>query len=260
MRRGLIAGNWKMHMTPQEAEAFISSFLDRIPAGRDADSPEILLIPPYTSLDRAASLLEGTGVELGAQDLYYEEQGAYTGAVSGGMIRACGCRYVLVGHSERRHVFGDDDEAVARKLNAALHVGLLPILCVGEVLEERRSGRTEDVVFAQLRTALQDVDSEEAVRIAVAYEPVWAIGTGETATPDQAQAAIASIRRWLAERFERKTADATRILYGGSVKPENAAALASQPDIDGALVGGASLDPEAFARILVAARERRQAQ
>ncbi|MGB2982788.1 MAG: triose-phosphate isomerase [Candidatus Bipolaricaulia bacterium] len=253
MRRRLIAGNWKMHMTPQETEAFISSFLDRIPGERDAGSAEALLVPPYTNLDRAASLLEGTGVELGAQDLYYEEQGAYTGAVSGGMIRACGCRYVLVGHSERRHVFGDDDETVARKLGAALASGLLPILCVGEVLEERRSGRTEDVVFSQLRSALQDVGSEEATRIVVAYEPVWAIGTGETATPDQAQDAIASIRRRLSERFDTVLAERARILYGGSITPENAASLVSESDIDGALVGGASLDPESFARILAAA-------
>jgi triosephosphate isomerase len=259
VRRRLVAGNWKMHMTPQEAEAFISSFLDRIAGEREADSPEILLIPPYTSLDRAARLLEGTGVELGAQDLHYEEQGAYTGAVSGSMIRGCGCRYVLVGHSERRHVFGDDDETVARKLRAALAVGLLPILCVGEVLEERRSGRTEDVVFAQLRAALKNVDLEDAARIAIAYEPVWAIGTGETATPDQAQDAIASIRGWLAERFDTVRAGRARILYGGSVKPETAASLVAQPDIDGTLVGGASLDPDTFARILVAANGQREA-
>ncbi len=259
MRRRLVAGNWKMHMTPQETEAFISAFLDRISGEREADAPETLLIPPYTSLDRAARLLEGAGVELGAQDLHHEEQGAYTGAVSGSMIRACGCRYVLVGHSERRHVFDDDDETVTRKLRAALHVGLLPILCVGEVLEERRSGRTEDVVFAQLRAAVQNVDSEEVARVVIAYEPVWAIGTGETASPDQAQDAIAAIRGWLAERFDIVLAERARILYGGSVKPENAASLVAQPDIDGALVGGASLDPDAFARILVAANGQREA-
>jgi triosephosphate isomerase len=248
-----------MYMTPQETEAFIFAFLDRISGEREADSLETLLIPPYTSLDRAARLLEQNGVELGAQDLHHEEQGAYTGAVSGSMIRACGCRYVLVGHSERRHVFGDDDETVARKLRAALHVGLLPILCVGEVLEERRSGRTEDVVFAQLRAALRNVGSAEAARIVIAYEPVWAIGTGETASPDQAQDAIAAIRGWVAERFDTVLSERARILYGGSVKPENAASLVAQPDIDGVLVGGASLDPNAFARILVAANGQTEA-
>ncbi|MFC2077658.1 triose-phosphate isomerase [Candidatus Bipolaricaulota bacterium] len=247
MRRRLVAGNWKMHMTPQETEAFITRFLGcRV----EASSVEVLLLPPYTSLDRAARLLEGTGVGLGAQDLHFEERGAYTGAISGEMLRASGCRYVLAGHSERRHVFGDDDATVGRKLRAALSAELLPILCVGETLEDRRSGKTDDVVAAQLAAGFGGLDASDTESIAIAYEPVWAIGTGETATPEQAQEAIASIRGWLADRFDATAADVVRILYGGSVKPENAAALLAQPGIDGALVGGASLDPSAFSRIV----------
>jgi len=249
MRRRLIAGNWKMHMTPQETEAFVGQFLDRLGGATDA---EVLLFPPYTSLDRAARLLAGTDVALGGQDLHTEPRGAFTGAISGGMLRASGCRYVLVGHSERRHVFGDDDAAVHDKLQAALATELLPILCVGERLAERRAGETERVLTGQLDRGLRDVD-EEVERITIAYEPVLAIGTGETATPDQAQETIASIRRWLVERFDAATAEGIRVLYGGSVKPDNAAALVGQPDIDGALVGGASLDPESFARIVEAA-------
>jgi len=252
MRRRLIAGNWKMHMTPQETETFVERFLDRL--GAAPTDAEVLLFPPYTSLDRAARLLEGTNVALGGQDLHPEPSGAFTGAISGGMLRASGCRYVLVGHSERRHVFGDDDAAVHGKLRAALAAELLPILCVGERLEERQADETQRVLTTQLEAGLRGVD-ESVDRIAIAYEPVWAIGTGETATPDQAQETIASIRRWLAERFDPAAADGIRILYGGSVKPDNAAALAGQPDIDGALVGGASLDPESFARIVEAAGE-----
>ena len=247
MRRRLIAGNWKMYMTPQETEAFIASFLDRISG---SEKVEILLIPPYTSLERAARLLERTTVELGGQDLHFEERGAFTGAVSGGMIRASGCSHVLVGHSERRHIFGDNKDAVYRKLRAALSAGLLPILCVGELLEERRSERTRAVITSQLETALREVDADEITRITIAYEPVWAIGTGETATPDQAQGAASVIRAWVASSFGVETADAMRILYGGSVKPENTASLVSLADIDGALVGGASLDPDAFAQIV----------
>jgi len=247
VRRPMIAGNWKMHMTSQETETFIGVFLERISG---LEKAEILLIPPYTSLERAARLLEGTTVGLGAQDLHFEERGAYTGAVSGGMIRASGCGYVLVGHSERRHIFGDDSDVVCRKLRAALFAGLLPILCVGELLEERRSERTQAVVTAQLETALREVGADEIERVAIAYEPVWAIGTGETATPDQAQGAASVIRAWVSSRFGVEAAGAMRILYGGSVKPENTASLVSLADVDGALVGGASLDPDAFARIV----------
>ncbi|MBU0595401.1 triose-phosphate isomerase, partial [Candidatus Bipolaricaulota bacterium] len=231
---------------------FVRSLL---PLLGEASAVDVLILPPYTSLDRLGRILEGTEIALGAQDLHFEATGAYTGAVSSSMLAACGCRYVLVGHSERRHVFGDDDATVARKLHAALGGGLLPILCVGERLEERRAGETESVLVRQLSSALADVTSGEMARITIAYEPVWAIGTGETATPQQAQQACATIREWLASRYDDGLAKRARILYGGSVKPDNASLLLDEPDIDGALIGGASLDAEVFARILDAARK-----
>jgi triosephosphate isomerase len=250
-RRCLIAGNWKMNKTPEETEAFLEAFLPRF---LDAPGVEVLLIPPYTSLESAGRRLSGTPIELGAQDVYHEASGAYTGAISAAMIAGCGCRYVLVGHSERRHVFGDDDDVVRRKLEAALGGGLSPILCVGEALDERRAGETGAVLTRQLSAALERIEADAMDRGVIAYEPVWAIGTGETATPAQAQEAIAGIRGWLTGRFDGPTAGRVRILYGGSVKPGNAAALVGLPDVDGALVGGASLDPEAFAAIVEAGR------
>ncbi len=250
-RRCLIAGNWKMNKTPEETEAFIEAFLPRF---LDAPGVEVLLIPPYTSLESAGRRLSGTPIELGAQDVYHQASGAYTGAISAAMIAECGCRYVVVGHSERRHVFGDDDDAVRRKLRAALGGGLRPILCVGETLDERRAGEAEAVLSSQLSAALEGIETDAMDRIVIAYEPVWAIGTGETATPEQAQESIAGIRAWLAGRFDEPTAGRVRILYGGSVKPGNAAALVGLPDVDGALVGGASLDPEAFAAIVEGGR------
>lgn len=240
-----------MHKTPPETEAFIADLLRSLPVGRGVD---ILLIPPFTSLDRAGRLLAGSDIILGAQDLHPEASGAFTGAVSGAMIRACGCQYVLVGHSERRSLFADDDRLVGRKLTAALAADLLPMLCVGETLDERRAEQTEAILTRQLATALETIDSETMGRVTIAYEPVWAIGTGETATPDQAQAAVQRIREWLAERFDGEASQRTPILYGGSVKPENAAAIFRQPDVDGGLVGGASLDAEAFAAIAGAAQ------
>ncbi len=250
-RRCLIAGNWKMNKTPEETASFIDAFLPRL---LDASGTEVLLIPPYTSLESAGRRLAGTPIELGAQDVYHEASGAYTGAISAAMLAGCGCRYALVGHSERRRVFGDDDDAVRRKLGAALDAGLRPILCIGETLDERRAGETEAVLTGQLSAALDGLENDAMDRIVVAYEPVWAIGTGETATPEQAQEAIVGIRAWLASRFDGPTAAKVRILYGGSVKPQNAAELVGLPDVDGALVGGASLDPEAFATIVEAGR------
>jgi triosephosphate isomerase len=250
--RCLIAGNWKMHKTPEETGTFIEAFLPKLP---DLPDVEVLLIPPYTSLESAGRRLAGSPVQLGAQDLFHQASGAYTGAISAPMLVACGCRYVLVGHSERRHVFGDDDVAVRRKLGAALDGALLPILCVGETLEERRSGKTKALLTRQLSVALEGIDAGTMERIVVAYEPVWAIGTGETATPEQAQETIAGIRSWLSPRFDEPTAVRIRILYGGSVKPENTPELLAEPDIDGLLVGGASLDLEAFAAIVEAGRK-----
>jgi len=245
-RRVLIAGNWKMNKTPEESEAFARSLLF-LESTADID---ILILPPFTSLDRLGKMLDETGISLGAQDIHFEPGGAFTGAISARMILACGCRYVLVGHSECRHVFGDSDETVEKKLHAALDAELRPILCIGERLDERRAGDTESLLSRQLSIALADVQSKAMDRITIAYEPVWAIGTGETATPAQAEQACAFVRSWVASRFGDAFAQRTRILYGGSVKPENAAALLEEPEIDGALIGGASLDVEAFAAII----------
>lgn len=250
-RRPLIAGNWKMHKTSQETQEFIESFLSDVTKFSNCD---VLLIPPFTSLDRAGRLLSESHVFLGAQDMHSEASGAYTGAISPGMLVACGCDFVLAGHSERRYVFGDSDDVVNRKLHAALENELRPILCVGETLDQRQADQTEVVLEDQLDGGLKGIDERMLADIVIAYEPVWAIGTGETATPEQAQAAIAFIRDWLETHFSKPAAAAIRILYGGSVKPANARSLQSQPDIDGALIGGASLDPDSFAQIIAAAQ------
>ncbi len=249
MRQRLIAGNWKMHLTPAETEAYIGQFIRLLPV----TSAEVVLLPAFPSLDRAGRLLSGSPVGLGAQDVYFESEGAFTGAVSPAMLVDCGCRYVLVGHSERRHVFGEPDDVVRRKLEAALTGGLVPILCVGETLGERKAGRTHDVLQTQLDAGFRALAAAHLAHAVVAYEPVWAIGTGETATPDQAQDAAAWIRAWMGRSANAGSAESLRILYGGSVKPENAGSLLSLPDVDGALVGGASLDPAGFAAIIESA-------
>ncbi len=249
-RRVLIAGNWKMNKTPAETEAFIGSFSKLLAENGGVD---VLLLPPFTSLERGGRLLAGTRIALGAQDLHFEEAGAFTGEISAEMLRACGCTYVLVGHSERRALFREDDPLINRKLRAALAAGLCPILCVGETLEEHHQGRVEERITSQLVASLDAVDAKEIVSVVIAYEPIWAIGTGETATPETAEEVIRKIREWIATTYEEQNAVTVRILYGGSVKPENTASLIAQPNIDGALVGGASLDPDAFARIVAAA-------
>jgi len=249
-RRVLIAGNWKMNKTPTETEAFISAFSELRTV---SDEVEVLLLPPFTSLDCAGRLLAGTRIALGAQDLHFEEAGAFTGEISAEMLKACGCTYVLAGHSERRTLFREDDPLVNRKLSAALASGLLPILCVGETLEEHRQGRVEERITSQLIADLDAVDAEEMASIVIAYEPIWAIGTGETASPEEAEETICLIRGWIAATYDEHRAAAMRILYGGSVNPENTASLIAQPNIDGVLVGGASLDPDSFARIVTAA-------
>jgi len=249
-RRPLIAGNWKMNKTPRETEEFIERLLPLTGAFSGCD---ILLIPSHTSLDRAGRLLASSRVSLGAQDMHFEGSGAYTGATSAGMLTACGCQFVLVGHSERRHLFLDSDETVNWKLHASLADGLRPILCVGETLDQRRAGRMESILANQLDCGLKDVDEAALTHVVIAYEPVWAIGTGETATPKQAQEAVAFLRTWIETRFSKRVSEAMRILYGGSVKPENARSLQAQPDIDGALIGGAALDPDSFAQIITEA-------
>jgi triosephosphate isomerase (TIM) len=247
MRKKLIAGNWKMYKNPDETQTFFRDFLPLV-AGHTRD--EIVICPPYIDLCAAVQATKGTNVAIGAQDLYWEKEGAYTGEICPRMLLDVGCTHVIVGHSERRQYFGETDDIVNFKLKAALEGGLTPILCVGEVLEEREAGLTEDVLRRQCLRALHALSTKKAGKLVVAYEPVWAIGTGKTATPQLASEAHVLIRGEAAKAFGQQFADKLRILYGGSVKPENVKALMAEEEIDGALVGGASLDPKSFAAIV----------
>jgi triosephosphate isomerase len=249
MRKKLIAGNWKMYKTPEQAKEFVIAFLPMVREHSRYDA-EIVLCPPFVSIPAVVEAVRGSGLEVGGQDMFWEKEGAYTGAISAHMLRAAGCSHVILGHSERRQYFGETDDSVNRKLQAALAGGLKPIVCVGEVLAEREAGITEDVLRMQCGIAFREIGGAKAQPIIVAYEPVWAIGTGKTATPELAAEAHQVIRAQAAQAFGDKVAEQMRILYGGSVKPENAGALMSQPEIDGALVGGASLDPKSFAAIV----------
>ena len=245
MRTPLIVGNWKMHKTVAEALELV----DRLaPLVEGLVGAEVAVAPPFTALEAVGRRLAGSAVGLAAQNLHWEPQGAFTGEVSAAMLRDVGCRFAIVGHSERRQLFGETDDAVARKAAAALGAGLTPIVCVGETLAEREGGNAFAVVERQVRAALEALARETLERVVVAYEPVWAIGTGRTATSEQAQEVHGCIRRVLAGAAGA-AADVIRILYGGSVKPSNSAELQAQPDVDGALVGGASLDAETFAAI-----------
>jgi triosephosphate isomerase len=249
MRLRVIAGNWKMYKTVQEAEALVGALLPRVSGLSDR---EIVLCPPFPALATVAAACRGTRVAVGAQDVHWEREGPYTGEVSAPMLTAVGCRYVIVGHSERRQHFGENDAVVNRKLKAVLAEGMRPILCVGETLEQRELGLTRAVVEIQLRAGLAGVNRGEVSRLVVAYEPVWAIGTGRHARPEDAQEVIAFLRSVLAELGGEEAAKEVPFLYGGSVKPDNIAGFLVQPDIDGALVGGASLDAESFAAIACA--------
>jgi triosephosphate isomerase len=246
VRRTIVAANWKMHKTVREAEAFVAAFLPRVAGVLDV---EIVLAPPFTALAAVGAKLAGSTVALAAQNVNPEKQGAFTGEIAPGMLVELGCRYGIVGHSERRALYGEGDALVARKAAALLEHGIWPIVCVGETLEQREQGRTSAVVSAQLEGSLASVPPARAEDVVVAYEPVWAIGSGKTATPELAQEVHALIRAQLRRRFGG-AGDRIRIQYGGSVKPDNAASLLAQADIDGALVGGASLEPEGFARIV----------
>lgn len=250
MRRKLIAANWKMYKTPEQAEAFVAAFLPLI--GHHS-SAEIVLCPTFICLPTVLEAVNGAGIGVGGQDMFWEKEGAYTGEVSAPMLRALGCSHVIIGHSERRQYFGETDDTVHRKLKAALAANLQPIVCVGEVIQEREAGLTEEVLTRQCNIAFGDISGVEAAPLIVAYEPVWAIGTGKTATPQMAAEAHEIIREQAAKAFGDEPAAAMRILYGGSVKPENAKALMSETEIDGALVGGASLDPKSFAAIVSSA-------
>jgi triosephosphate isomerase len=246
-RRKLIAANWKMYKNPDETRFFFRDFL---PLVRNHKRDEIVVCPPYVDLHAALESANGSEVAIGAQDVYWRSEGAFTGEISPAMLAAAGCTHVIIGHSERRQYFGETDETVNLKLKAALEHGLTPICCVGEVLEERERGLTEEVLRRQCFRAFDGHGADEARRLVVAYEPVWAIGTGKTATPAMAQEAHAIVRAEAAKALGSEFACALRILYGGSVKPENAKALMSEEEIDGALVGGASLDPKSFAAIV----------
>ncbi|MCR4419150.1 MAG: triose-phosphate isomerase [Clostridia bacterium] len=247
MRTPLIAANWKMHKTIPEAEALARELL---PLVADVEDREVVLCPPFPALAAVAAACRGSRVAVGAQDLHWEAQGAYTGAVSAPMLLAAGCRYVIVGHSERRRYFGEDDATVNKKLAAAFQAGLKPILCLGETLAQRELGLTEALCEIQLRQALAGVEAGRIENLVVAYEPVWAIGTGRTPVPEEAQAVVAFLRRALAGMYGPEPAGRVRLLYGGSVTPENIGSFMAQPDIDGALVGGASLKAETFAAIV----------
>lgn len=253
MRKKIIAANWKMNMTVSETEGFLEDFRLDV---EEVSGVEIVIAPPFTALPKLSELLGGSQkIRLGAQNFYHEKSGAYTGEISATMLRELFVRYVIIGHSERRQIFGETDDFINKKVNVALASELRPILCVGETLSEREAGREKQILETQLRGGLSGVTSEELLDTVIAYEPVWAIGTGKTASSAQAQEAHAHIRAILAELSDSATASKVRIQYGGSVKPANARELLHQPDIDGALVGGASLEPRSFSEIVKAALE-----
>jgi len=246
-RKKLIAANWKMYKTPEQTLAFLQEFLPLV-AGHSRD--EIVVCPPFVDLHDAVAAAAGSNVLVGAQNMHWEKEGAFTGEVSAPMLNAIGVTHVILGHSERRQYFNETDDTVNRKLELALESGLTPIVCVGEVLEEREAGLTEDVLRRQCMRAFNGISAKKAARMTIAYEPVWAIGTGLTAMPETAADAHSVIRHEAAKAFGDDFAANLRILYGGSVKPDNATALMAEEEIDGALVGGASLDPKNFTKIV----------
>lgn len=253
MRRPLVAGNWKMNLTRDSAVALARGIAEKC---QNAGGVDVAVCPPFVYLDAVRSTLQGSAVRLGAQNMYHEPEGAFTGEISGKMLVDVGCTYVILGHSERRHILGETDQQINRKLLATLAQRLTPILCVGETLEEREAGKTQSVIHNQFAASLAELSPDQVGQIVIAYEPVWAIGTGRNATPQQAEEVHADLRRLLESRYNAKVASIVRIQYGGSVKPENAADLLSQPNIDGALVGGASLKVDSFLGIIAAARPK----
>jgi len=247
MRRPFIAGNWKMNLDKDSAVALAEGLARE---AEQVDDVDLAVCPPSVYLDSVGKALAGSKVGLGAQNVYHQPKGAYTGEISVSMLRDLGCEYVILGHSERRHVLGETDDQINKKVHAALDAGLEPIVCVGELLAEREAGKTLDVIRSQFDGSLAGLSKEQIVRVVIAYEPVWAIGTGKVATPQQAEEVHLDLRKILEDRYNKEVADTVRIQYGGSVKPENAAELLSRPNIDGALVGGASLKVELFMGIV----------
>jgi len=246
-RRPILAGNWKMNMTATQARELAAKLVPLVAGVKDR---EIVLGPPFTSLAAVAETIKGSHIGLAAQNLHWEDKGAFTGEISAEMLLDLGCRYVIIGHSERRQYFGETDETVNKKVRQALKKGLLPILCVGETLSEREAGKLNEIISRQITGGLKDISSDDMKKVVIAYEPVWAIGTGKTATPEQANEVHALIRQKVKALYSADIAEGLRIQYGGSVTPENVSQLMAKPDIDGALVGGASLKPESFAALV----------
>jgi triosephosphate isomerase (TIM) len=248
MRKKILAANWKMNLTHTEAESYLQSFLSEI---RDFHDVDVVIIPPFTALPAVVAASEKVPtLRVGAQNMHWEKSGAFTGEISAAMLRALYVRYVILGHSERRTLFGETDEIVNRKVKAALEAGLRPIFCLGEPLHERDSNQVQEVLERQIQKGLESISARDFTELVVAYEPCWAIGTGRTATPEEAEEAHSFIRSVLEALSDRTTAERVRIQYGGSVKPENVESLMRQKNIDGALIGGASLDPRSFAQII----------
>ncbi|HNV86729.1 MAG TPA: triose-phosphate isomerase [Candidatus Omnitrophota bacterium] len=256
MRRLLIAGNWKMYKTSSEATSLVST----IKAGlhKEAGDLDVVVCPPFTALQAVSGILKSSSIDLGAQNMHFETEGAFTGEVSPLMLKDVRCRYVILGHSERRAYFKESNTLINKKVKAAVKFNLVPIVCVGEVLEDREAGRAKQVVEGQFRGTFEGLSAEAMSKIVIAYEPVWAIGTGKTATPEDAQDMQAFIRSLVSGAFGAEVAEGIRILYGGSVKPDNIAELAKQPDLDGALVGGASLKAEGFIQIVIQGLEAKK--
>ncbi len=247
MRKPFIASNWKLHKTREEAREFLNSFREKV---KYVSEVEIGLGPTFTSLDAVSEGIQGTGIKLCAQNVYFEDQGAFTGEVSPEMLAELGTDYVIVGHSERRQIFGETDRTINRKLHAVFDHGMKPILCIGETEDQRAEGETQSVLRNQLKNDLRGISSDQAGEMVVAYEPIWAIGTGESASPEDAQAGCRFVREQVKEVVGEEAGDSLRIQYGGSIKPHNAEELMSQPDIDGGLVGSASLEPQSFSDII----------
>ncbi len=247
-RKNFITGNWKMNTTCDEAVTLAQGVVEKVGLNTDVD---VAVCPPYVNLTAVYNVIKDSNVKLGAQDVHWEAKGAYTGKISCDMLKQAGVTYVIIGHSEQRAYFNETDETVNKKIKAVLAADLLPIVCIGETLDERNGGRMEAVVETQTRGAFVDISKEDALKCTLAYEPVWAIGTGETATPEQANEAHVFVRKILADIYDEDTAQAIRIQYGGSMKPENAKELLEQSDVDGGLIGGAALKPDAFAGIVI---------
>lgn len=247
MRKPIIAGNWKMYKTASESASLVQELLKNVSMVIDR---EIIVCPPFTSLDIVVKSLAKSNIHVGAQNIYFEAEGAFTGEISPAMVKSLGCTHVIIGHSERRQYFGETNQSVNKKIFASLKFNLIPIFCIGETLSEREANKTFNIIGTQIKEGLSNLTKEQMLKLVIAYEPVWAIGTGKTATPEQAEDVHAFIRKELQKMFDKDVADKTRILYGGSVKPENIKELMAKENIDGALVGGASLKADSFTKII----------